>query len=164
MTTYPGDPLTPGIGATANAKRLSRAQAKTILKIPALPISYGDAARIIAGLEGPVVTGTRQAAGSAWRIAGGGTDKVKVHLAVKSDWALKPVYDVIATMKGSTYPDQWVIRGNHHDAWVFGASDPLTGNVGNDVGSQGIGCARGNPAGARSGRSSTPAGTARSQG
>ncbi|MDQ2893140.1 MAG: M28 family peptidase, partial [Pseudomonadota bacterium] len=128
MTTYPGDPLTPGIGATANAKRLTRAEAKTILKIPALPISYGDAAKIIAGLEGPVVTG-RQRGGLGMAYRWGGTDAVKVHLAVKSDWSLKPIYDVIAMMKGSTYPDQWVIRGNHHDAWVFGASDPLTGNV-----------------------------------
>ena len=52
-----------------------------------------------------------------------------VHLAVKSDWSLKPIYDVIAMMKGSTYPDQWVVRGNHHDGWVFGASDPLSGQV-----------------------------------
>ena len=52
-----------------------------------------------------------------------------MHLAVKSEWSLKPIYDVIATMKGSQYPDQWVIRGNHHDGWVFGASDPLSGQV-----------------------------------
>ena len=52
-----------------------------------------------------------------------------VHLAVKSDWSIKPIYDVIATMKGSTYPDQWVVRGNHHDGWVFGATDPLSGQV-----------------------------------
>ena len=128
MTTYPGDPLTPGVGATAGAKRLTRATAKTILKIPALPISYGDAAKIIAGLEGPVVTG-KQRGGLGQVYRWGGTDAVKVHLAVKSDWSMKPVYDVVATMRGATYPDQWVIRGNHHDAWVFGASDPLTGNV-----------------------------------
>ncbi|MBY8826819.1 transferrin receptor-like dimerization domain-containing protein [Hephaestia mangrovi] len=128
MTTYPGDPLTPGIGATADAKRLTRAQSKVILKIPALPISYADAAKIIAALKGPVVTGKQRGAlGMAYHW--GGTGAVTVHLAVKSDWSLKPVYDVIAMMKGSTFPDQWVIRGNHHDGWVFGAADPLTGQV-----------------------------------
>eukprot|EP01035_Chromulina_nebulosa_P050475 gene50475-68627_t len=59
----------------------------------------------------------------------GGDGAVKVHLAVKSDWSLKPVYDVIAMLKGSEHPDEWVLRGNHHDGWVFGASDPLSGNV-----------------------------------
>ena len=99
MTTYPGDPLTPGIGATADAKRLTRAQSKVILKIPALPISYADAAKIIAALKGPVVTGKQRGAlGMAYHW--GGTGAVTVHLAVKSDWSLKPVYDVIAMMKG----------------------------------------------------------------
>ncbi|HET7315971.1 MAG TPA: transferrin receptor-like dimerization domain-containing protein, partial [Sphingomicrobium sp.] len=128
MTLYPGDPLTPGIGATANAKRLSRAEAPVLLKIPVLPISYGDASKIIASLEGPVVTGNERG-GLGMAYHWGGTDAVKVHLAVKSDWSLKPVYDVIAVMKGATYPEQWVVRGNHRDAWVMGASDPLTGQV-----------------------------------
>ena len=128
MTTYPGDPLTPGVGATANAKRLTRATSPVILKIPTLPISYGDAGKIIASLQGPLVTG-KDRGGLGLAYHWGGTDAVKVHLAVKSDWSLKPVYDVIATLKGSTYPDQWIVRGNHHDGWVFGASDPLTGQV-----------------------------------
>src|SRR5262249_4313415 len=96
MTMYPGDPLTPNIGATANAKRLTGETARTILKIPALPISYADASKIIAALDGPVVTGKERGAlpmAYHW----GGTDAVKVHLAVKSDWSLKPAYDVIAT-------------------------------------------------------------------
>ncbi|MEO6199109.1 MAG: transferrin receptor-like dimerization domain-containing protein, partial [Sphingomicrobium sp.] len=112
----------------ANAKRLTRETAPTVLKIPVLPISYGDAAKIIARLDGPIVTGARRG-GIGIPYHWGGSDKVKVHLAVESDWSLKPVYDVIAVMKGSTYPDQWIIRGNHFDAWVFGASDPLTGQV-----------------------------------
>ncbi len=128
MTTYPGDPLTPGVGATANAKRLTRATSPVILKIPTLPISYGDAGKIIASLQGPLVTG-KDRGGLGLAYHWGGTDAVKVRLAVKSDWSLKPVYDVIATLKGSTYPDQWIVRGNHHDGWVFGASDPLTGQV-----------------------------------
>src|SRR5947209_2902433 len=128
MPTYPGDPLTPGVGATPNAKRLTRAEAKTILKIPALPISYRDALKIIAALDGPVATG-RQRGGLGLAYHWGGSNAVQVHLAVKSDWSLKPVYDVIAMFHGSTYPDQWIVRGNHHDGWVFGASDPLTGQV-----------------------------------
>jgi N-acetylated-alpha-linked acidic dipeptidase len=128
MPTYPGDPLTPGVGATANAKRLTRAEAKTILKIPTLPISYRDATKIIAALDGPLVTG-RQRGGLGLAYHWGGSDSVKVHLAVKSDWSLKPVYNVIAMLRGSTQPDQWIVRGNHRDAWVFGASDPLTGQV-----------------------------------
>jgi N-acetylated-alpha-linked acidic dipeptidase len=116
------------VGATASAQRLTRETAPTILKIPALPISYADASKIIAGLQGPVVTG-RERGGLPMAYHWGGTDAVKVHLAVKSDWSLKPVYDVIATLRGSTYPDEWVVRGNHHDGWVMGAADPLTGQV-----------------------------------
>jgi N-acetylated-alpha-linked acidic dipeptidase len=127
MTMYPGDPLTPGVGATADAKRLTRETAPTILKIPALPISWADASKILAGLQGPVVTDKeRGALGLAYHW--GGTDAVQVHLAVKSDWSLKTLYDVIATMKGRTRPDEWVIRANHRDGWVFGAADPLTGH------------------------------------
>ncbi len=128
MPTYPGDPLTPGVGATPNAKRLTRAEATTILKIPTLPISYRDATRIIAALDGPLVTG-RARGGLALAYHWGGSDAVKIHLAVKSDWSLKPVYDVIAMLRGNVAPDQWIVRGNHHDGWVFGASDPLTGQV-----------------------------------
>ena len=128
MPLYPGDPLTPGVGSTPGAKRLTRAEAKTLLKIPTLPISYRDATWIIAALDGPLVTG-KERGGLGLAYHWGGTDAVKVHLAVKSDWSLKPVYDVIAMLPGATYPDQWIVRGNHHDGWVFGAADPLTGQV-----------------------------------
>ena len=128
MTVYPGDPLTPGIGSTANAKRIDRKDAVTILKIPVLPMSYGDASKLLSRLGGPLVAnGAQGALPIAYHTGGDG--KVQVHLAVKSDWSLKTIYDVIATLKGSEYPDQWVVRGNHHDGWVFGASDPLSGNV-----------------------------------
>ncbi|MDH7640760.1 transferrin receptor-like dimerization domain-containing protein [Sphingomonas oryzagri] len=127
MTTYPGDPLTPGVGATEGAKRLTREQAVTLLKIPTLPISWSDASKIIAGLQGPVVTG-KQRGGLGQAYHWGGTPAVTVHLAVKSDWSLKPLYDVIATLKGAKRPDEWVIRANHRDGWVFGAADPLTGH------------------------------------
>lgn len=125
MVIYPGDPLTPGIGATTNAKRLDRLEAPNLLKIPVLPISYHDAQPLLQALEGPV-------APADWR--GGlpftyhiGPGKTKVHLKVDFDWKLRPAYDVIATIKGDKYPDEWVIRGNHHDAWVNGANDPISG-------------------------------------
>jgi N-acetylated-alpha-linked acidic dipeptidase len=128
LPTRPGDPLTPDVGATAKAHRLTRAQAETILKIPVLPMAYADAQQLLQHLDGPVAPpGWRGALPLTYHIGGGGA--VKVHLAVKSDWSLKPIYDVIAMIPGSRYPDQWVIRGNHHDGWVFGAGDPLSGNV-----------------------------------
>ncbi len=128
MPIAPGDPLTPGIGATAGAKRLTRAEAPTILKIPALPMSYADASKLLARLGGPSVPNGWQG-GLPFAYHTGGDGGTKVRLAVKSDWSLKPVYNVIATIKGATLPDQWVMRGNHHDGWVMGAADPLSGNV-----------------------------------
>ena len=128
MTVYPGDPLTPGIGSVAGAKRLSRADAQTILKIPVLPMSYGDAQKLLQRLGGPI-SPTAFQGGLPITYHLGGDGAVKVHLAVKSDWSQKPVYNVVAMLKGAQYPDQWVLRGNHHDGWVFGASDPLSGNV-----------------------------------
>ena len=126
-TIYSGDPLTPGIGATASAARLAVKDAPTLMKIPVLPISWADAQPILAALEGQVVP-------SAWRGSlpltyHFGPGPAKVHLLVQSEWGLKPVYDVIATLKGADFPDEWVIRGNHHDAWVEGAWDPLAGVV-----------------------------------
>ncbi|HLH77907.1 MAG TPA: M28 family peptidase, partial [Candidatus Binataceae bacterium] len=127
MALYPGDPLTPGIGATRNAKRLQISQATTILKIPTLPISYADAQVLLSQLGGPPAPANwRGALGITYHV---GPGPAKIHLAVKSDWSLKPIYDVIAVMPGAYYPNQWVIRGNHHDAWVFGASDPMSGQV-----------------------------------
>jgi len=127
MPTYPGDPLTPGIGATKNAKRLQVSEAKTLTKIPTLPISYGDAQPLLAALRGSLVP-------AAWR--GGlpityrfGPGPARVHLRVKSDWSLKTINDVIAKIPGTTEADEWVIRGNHHDAWVNGAQDPISGLV-----------------------------------
>jgi len=124
-TDYPGDPLTPGVGATDDAKRLPISQAKTITRIPVLPISYADALPLLSALAGPVAPEKwRGALALAYHI---GPGPAKVHLKVTSNWDLKPVYDVIATLRGTEAPDQWVIRGNHHDAWVNGAADPLSG-------------------------------------
>jgi len=123
----PGDPLTPGIGATPDAKRLALKDAKSLTKIPVLPISYGDAQPLLAALKGPM-------APEEWR--GGlpipyhvGPGPAKVHLKVAFNWDIKPVYDVIAKIPGSVAPDEWIIRGNHHDAWVNGAEDPVSGQV-----------------------------------
>ena len=127
MQSYPGDPLTPGIGSTANAKRLALKDAKTILKIPVLPISWGDALPLLRSLTGPLApAGWRGALPLTYRI---GPSSANVHMTVKSDWSQKPIYDVIATLKGATEPDRWIVRGNHHDGWMFGAWDPLAGNV-----------------------------------
>ncbi len=127
MPLYPGDVLTPGYGATANASRLQREDAPTITKIPVLPISYEDALPLLEALGGPV-------APLSWR--GGlpvtyhiGPGPAKVHLKLEFQWDLTPAYNVIAVMKGTDFPDQWIMRGNHHDAWVHGAADPLSGMV-----------------------------------
>ena len=125
MPVYPGDPLTPGIGATKDARRLDRKEVTTILKIPVLPISYHDAAPLLKSLEGPV-------APESWRGAlpftyHVGPGKTTVHLKVAFNWDIKPCNDIIAKLPGSQWPDEWVIRGNHHDAWVNGAGDPISG-------------------------------------
>ncbi|NNK10758.1 MAG: M28 family peptidase, partial [Flavobacteriaceae bacterium] len=127
MPLYPGDVLTPGYAATKDAKRLDRNEAPTITKIPVLPISYEDAQPLLAALKGPV-------APESWK--GGlpltyhiGPGPARVHLKLEFDWKITPAYNVIATLKGSTYPDQWVMRGNHHDAWVHGANDPVSGMI-----------------------------------
>jgi len=125
MPFYPGDPLTPGAGATKDAKRLKIEEAATITKIPVLPISYADAQPLLAALGGRVAPeGWRGGLGITYHL---GPGPAKVHLKVKSNWETKPVYDVIGKIQGSTAPDEWVIRGNHHDGWVNGAEDPISG-------------------------------------
>lgn len=127
LPMQPGDPLTPGYGAVEGAPRVPIEGNPVLTKIPVLPISYHDAKPLLEALGGPV-------APASW--AGGlpltyriGPGPAKVHLKLEFNWELAPAYDVIATMKGSTYPDEWVIRGNHHDAWVHGANDPISGMV-----------------------------------
>jgi N-acetylated-alpha-linked acidic dipeptidase len=127
MSAYPGDPLTPGIGATKDVKRLDRLEAPSLLKIPVLPISYHDAAPLLEALEGPVAPVTWHGGLSfAYHI---GPGKTKVHLKVAFNWDIVPCFDVIAKIKGNKFPDEWVIRGNHHDAWVNGAGDPISGQA-----------------------------------
>jgi N-acetylated-alpha-linked acidic dipeptidase len=127
MPVYPGDPLTPGVGATPEAKRLPLSEAVTLTKIPVMPISYADAQPMLAAIEGRAVP-------AAWR--GGlpityrfGPGPAKVHLKLKFNWDQKRLYDVIARIPGALDPDQWILRGNHHDAWVNGAEDPISGTI-----------------------------------
>lgn len=127
MPIHPGDPLTPGRGAVKGAKRIPREEAEVIMKIPVLPISYGDALPLLKALGGPVAPDSwRGALPITYHIGGG---PARVHLKATFDWSLKTLYDVIARIDGSVYPDQWVIYGNHHDAWVNGAEDPISGMV-----------------------------------
>jgi N-acetylated-alpha-linked acidic dipeptidase len=127
MPVYPGDPLTPGVGATQDAKRLELSQAATLTKIPVLPISYADATPLLQALAGPM-------APQDWR--GGlplpyhlGPGPARVHLKLQFNWNTVPARDVIATLRGSERPDEWIVRGNHHDGWVNGATDPISGMV-----------------------------------
>jgi len=127
MPLHPGDPLTPGVGATADAKRLPIQEAATLTKIPVLPISYEDALPLLRAIGGPV-------APEAWRGAlpltyHVGPGPAKARLKLEFDWKRVPTYNVIARMPGSERPDQWIVRGNHHDAWVNGADDPVSGMV-----------------------------------
>ena len=125
MPVYPGDPLTPGVGATKSAKRLSLSEAATLTKIPVMPISYGDAQPLLAALKGPVAPAPwRGALPITYHV---GPGPAKVHLKLKFNFDIKTIYDVIVTIPGAAYPDEWIIRGNHHDAWVNGAEDPVSG-------------------------------------
>jgi N-acetylated-alpha-linked acidic dipeptidase len=127
MPNYPGDPLTPGVASKGDVKRLALKDAPTITKIPVLPISYGDAKPLLAALKGPVAPEEfRGGLPITYHI---GPGPAKVHLKVESNWNIKPIRDIIARIPGSEAPDQWIIRGNHHDAWVNGADDPISGQV-----------------------------------
>jgi N-acetylated-alpha-linked acidic dipeptidase len=127
MPIHPGDPLTPDVGATKDAKRLALKDVKTFTRIPVLPISYGDAQNLLKALKGPI--GPENWRGTLPFTYHVGPGPAKVHLKVQSNWDIKPLYDVVVKISGSTYPDEWVVRGNHHDAWVNGAEDPVSGTV-----------------------------------
>jgi len=127
MPTYPGDPLTPGVGATKDARRLALSEVQTLTKIPVIPISYADAQPLLAAMEGRV-------APEAWRGSLPITYRVgpgpaRAHLKASFNWDTKTLYNVVARIPGATDPDEWIVRGNHHDAWVNGAQDPVSGAV-----------------------------------
>ena len=127
MPIHPGDPLTPGWGAERGGRKLDRSEAKTLLKIPVLPVSYGDALPLLAQLRGPVAPESWRGALPTTYHIGPGPARVRLKLAF--DWQNRPIYNVIARIPGAEFPDEWVMYGNHHDAWVNGASDPTSGNV-----------------------------------
>jgi N-acetylated-alpha-linked acidic dipeptidase len=127
MPTYPGDPLTPGVGATQKPEHWKLSDAKTLTRIPVLPISYGDARPLLAALAGPVAPAEwRGALPLTYHV---GPGPAQVHLKLAFDWKIVPARDVIARIPGSTWPDEWVIHGNHYDAWVNGAQDPISGQA-----------------------------------
>jgi N-acetylated-alpha-linked acidic dipeptidase len=127
MPLYPGDPLSPGWASEKGSKRLAISEAKSIMKIPVLPLSYADAQPILEQLTGPVVP--REWRGSLAITYHAGPGATRVHVKTDYDWSTRPLYDVIATIPGAESPDEWVIAGNHHDAWVNGADDPTSGAV-----------------------------------
>jgi N-acetylated-alpha-linked acidic dipeptidase len=127
MPVYPGDPLSPGWASEPGARKLAQADAVTILKIPVLPISYGDALPILRNLRGPVAPEPwRGALPVTYHVGPGPAD---VHIKLAFEWKTRPLHDVIVRIPGSTFPDEWIIFGNHHDAWVNGADDPISGAV-----------------------------------
>lgn len=127
MPIHPGDPLTPGWGSAAGGRRLPREQAQTLLQIPVLPISYADARPLLAALRGPVAPEPWRGALPLTYHVGPGPARVRLRLAF--DWQVRPLYNVIVRIPGAERPDEWIVHGNHHDAWVSGASDPTSGNV-----------------------------------
>jgi N-acetylated-alpha-linked acidic dipeptidase len=131
LPQHTGDPLTPGIGATKDAKRLALKDVTVFTKIPVLPLSYGDAEPLLAAIAGNLAPADwRGGLPITYKIGGNAeAGAARVHIIVRSNWDIKPLYDVVGTLRGSTNPDQWVVRGNHHDAWVNGAYDPIAGQV-----------------------------------
>ena len=125
MPTYPGDVLTPGTGATKRARRLDIDDAPTLTKIPVLPISHRDALPLLEAMDGAVVPPEWRGALPITYHLGPGPARVRMKL--EFDWQRVPAYNVIARLEGSEYPDEWVVRGNHHDGWNHGAADPISG-------------------------------------
>jgi len=125
MPIYPGDPTTPFEPSVVGAKRLSVSEAPTILKIPVLPISHSDAQPLLEHIGGQDVPESwRGGLSITYRIGDG---KAKARLQVNNSFELRKIYNVVATIKGKDFPNEWVVYGNHHDAWVNGANDPVSG-------------------------------------
>ncbi len=130
MFQFPGDPTTPGIASTPNlpdSKRVSPAASEQLPKIPVTPLSYADAQPILEHLGGPQSPREWQGALPFTYHVGPGPAKVRMHL--KQDYQFRTIWDVIGKIKGTSSPDDWVVAGNHRDAWVYGAVDPNSGTA-----------------------------------
>jgi len=130
MFFYPGDPTTPGIASIPSlpdAKRVPPEKAEQLPAIPVTPLSYEDARPILEGLNGPPAPQEWQGAGPFTYHDGPGAVRVKIHL--KQDYQYRTIWDVIGRVRGSEAPDEWVVGGNHRDAWVYGAVDPNSGTA-----------------------------------
>ncbi|HEU5457020.1 MAG TPA: M28 family metallopeptidase [Terracidiphilus sp.] len=126
---FPGDPETPGIASTPDLPDSRRTDPYVSQpRIISIPLSYHDAAPILEALKGPDVPQGWQGA-LPFRYHVGNTDAVRVHLVSKQDYERKTIWDVIGKIKGSEFPDEWVVAGNHRDAWTFGAVDPNSGTA-----------------------------------
>lgn len=127
LFVYPGDPLTPATPALENADRLPQAEAGNIPRIPSQPLSYGDASQILSRLRGPVVpSGWQGALPFAYHVGPGPS---RVHMKIEMDYAVRPVWDVVGRIEGAVRPDEWVVLGNHIDAWTYGGVDPNSGTT-----------------------------------
>ena len=130
MFQFPGDPTTPGIASTPSlpdSKRVSPSQSAQLPKIPVTPLCYEDAAPILEHLAGPSSPREWQGALPFTYHVGPGPAKVKIHL--KQDYQFRTIWDVIGKVPGTSSPDEWVVAGNHRDAWVYGAVDPNSGTA-----------------------------------
>ena len=123
----PGDPLTPGWASVPGAKRILRSQAVSVPKIMALPLSWKDAKPLLENIGGPLAPPDWQGGLPMEYHLGG--EKARVHLKIKMDNSIKPYYVVEARIKGSELPDEWIVLGNHRDAWVYGGVDPSSGTA-----------------------------------
>jgi N-acetylated-alpha-linked acidic dipeptidase len=123
----PGDPQTPGWASVPGAKRIPIEDAVSAPKIMALPLSWHDAKPLLENMDGPVARADWQGGlGFPYRFGG---DKVKVHLKIEMQNGLQPYYVVEGRIRGAELPDEWIVLGNHRDAWVFGGVDPSSGTA-----------------------------------
>jgi len=125
---YPGDPQTPGVASTPDLPAGARVSGDDNQPhIISIPLSYRDAAPILEALKGPgVPQGWQGALPFRYHLGPGG---VRVHLVSQQDYQLRTIWDVTGKIKGSEFPDEWVVAGNHRDAWVYGAVDPSSGTA-----------------------------------
>jgi N-acetylated-alpha-linked acidic dipeptidase len=127
MPRYPGDPLSPGWASEEGARKLALDEVITFSPIPVFPLSYGDALPLLRNLEGAVVPDAWKGALPITYHIGPGPARVRI--ALEFDWRTRPVWNVIARIEGERWPDQAILFGNHHDAWVNGAEDPISGMI-----------------------------------